>query len=66
VDGRDLEPVVRLRQDGLRCEPHKILPMGTRIRFLEWVPYQGFGTPSFYPPFGDGNLLGHGSGGRDR
>jgi hypothetical protein len=23
--------------------------MGTRRRFLEWVPYQGFGTPSFLP-----------------
>jgi hypothetical protein len=22
-------------------------PMGTRRRFLRWVPYQGFGTPRF-------------------
>ena len=37
--------------------------MGTRRGFLGWVPYQGFGTPSF---FHDGNLIGHSSRDRDR
>ena len=26
--------------------PHKIFQVGTRRRFLGWVPYQGLGTPS--------------------
>jgi hypothetical protein len=40
--------------------------MGTRIGFLGWVPYQGFGIALFSPPFRDGNLSGHSSGDRDR
>jgi hypothetical protein len=40
--------------------------MGTRIRFLGWVPYQGLGTPSFLPPFRHDNLIGHGLRDRDR
>jgi hypothetical protein len=39
--------------------------MGTRQRFRAWVPYQGLGTPSFLPPFRDGNPIGHAPGGRD-
>ena len=30
--------------------------MGTHIRFLGWVPYQGFGTPLFSY---HGNVIGH-------
>jgi hypothetical protein len=37
--------------------------MGTRLRFLGWVPYQGFGTPLSLPALYDGNLIGHASGG---
>jgi hypothetical protein len=37
----------------LRRTPWPVLgfsPMGTRRRFLGWVPYQGLGTPSIYRP----------------
>src|SRR5437763_285121 len=34
--------------------------MGTRKRFLGWVPYQGLGTPLFPAPlFDEGNVIGH-------
>jgi hypothetical protein len=36
------------------------------MRFLGWVPYQGFGTPSLAPAIRNGNAIGHASRGRDR
>jgi hypothetical protein len=43
----------------------EIPPMGTRLRSLGWVPYQGLGTPSFCrPPSRDGNAIGHAPGER--
>ena len=36
--------------------------MGTRLRFLGWVRYQGLGTPLFLTSyFHEGNLVGHAS-----
>jgi hypothetical protein len=36
-------------------------PMGTRRRFLGWVPYQDW-TPPFCAPFRDGKVIGHAPG----
>jgi Magnesium chelatase, subunit ChlI len=33
--------------------------MGTRRRFLGWVPYQRLGTPSLAPAIRNGNIIGH-------
>jgi hypothetical protein len=48
-----------------RQAPNRYSPMGTRIRFLGWVPYQRLGTLIVYPTFRDGNLIGHALGDRD-
>jgi hypothetical protein len=40
-----------------------IPPMGTRRRFLGWVPYQRLGTPSLAPAIRNGNIIGHAPGG---
>ena len=32
--------------------------MGTRTRFLRWVPFQELGTPSYFPHIRDGNMIG--------
>jgi hypothetical protein len=36
--------------------------MGTPIRFLGWVPYQGFGIPSFGPLSMRATVINHGRG----
>src|ERR1700741_4120146 len=33
--------------------------MGTRVKFLGWVPYQGLGTPLFLRPIREGKVVGH-------
>jgi hypothetical protein len=40
--------------------------MGTPIRFLGWVPYQGLGIPLCRPHMRNGDLIGHSPGGPDR
>src|SRR5580704_10296823 len=40
--------------------------MGTPIRFLGWVPYQGLGTPLRRPHLRNGDLIGHSPGAGDR